>query len=219
MPIFICICISNTDQFELQLGAWTHDNDDDKDSVRFGAVVGATEMSRPVIASAITTMLAFLPLWALGGMTGKMIFSLPAVVMTALGLSLLESLFILPGHMSMAMSVAKNPKRAFMTRLEGRYRRMLGGILEHRVAVLIVFFAALVAILVFVAPRLGIQLFPQDDSAALYIKFDENYGDSCGSVTVEKISDGTCSEIGEQIEQIAFEPWRTFEPWAASWTA
>ena len=143
---------------------------------REAAVVGATEMSRPVIASAITTMLAFLPLWALGGMTGKMIFSLPAVVMTALGLSLLESLFILPGHMSMAMSVAKNPKRAFMTRLEGRYRRMLGGILEHRVAVLIVFFAALVAILVFVAPRLGIQLFPQDDSAALYIKFDAPLG-------------------------------------------
>ena len=143
---------------------------------REAAIVAATEMSRPVIASGITTMLAFLPLWALGGMTGKLTFALPAVVMTALGLSLLESLFILPGHMSMASGVGKNPKRAFMLRLEARYRRILEVVLHHRVAVLFSFVAALVVTFGFVAPRLGMQLFPQDDSNALYIKFDAPLG-------------------------------------------
>jgi multidrug efflux pump subunit AcrB len=53
---------------------------------------------------------------------------------------------------------------------------MLGVVLHHRVLVLMSFVGALVLTFGFVGPRLGIQLFPQDDSKALYIKFDAPLG-------------------------------------------
>jgi multidrug efflux pump subunit AcrB len=137
---------------------------------------GASEMSRPVAASAFTTMLAFLPLWALGGMSGRMTEAMPAVVILALGLSVFESCFILPAHMSLGKQGAETEKRKFVIVLEERYRKLLLACLRHRPIVVTAFFAGLVSIFVFVAPQLGIQLFSQDDSEALYIKVNTPLG-------------------------------------------
>src|SRR5690606_39146087 len=66
------------------------------------AVAGVSDVALPVVASAITTMLAFSPMFSLGGMPGKFAWALPVVVILALTLSLLESFLILPAHMSPA---------------------------------------------------------------------------------------------------------------------
>ena len=133
------------------------------------AVQGAMEMIRPVTASAITTVLAFMPMWSIGGMAGQMLQTMPTVVILALALSLFESFFILPGHMTMAAS--KPPKkRAFVERLEEIYRGLLRRLLHRRVHVITVFFAILMFTFLVIGPRTPVVIFPQDDSQSLFAK-------------------------------------------------
>jgi multidrug efflux pump subunit AcrB len=67
---------------------------------RMAAAIGATrEIARPVTYTVITTVVAFVPLMFLPGMTGKYWAPLPLVVITVLALSLVESLLILPSHL------------------------------------------------------------------------------------------------------------------------
>ena len=64
------------------------------------AVDGVSEVGMPVIAAIITTIVAFLPLFYVGGIMGKFISILPAVVIACLVVSLVECLFLLPAHLS-----------------------------------------------------------------------------------------------------------------------
>lgn len=134
------------------------------------AVRGAAEMARPVLASAITTMLAFMPLWGLGGMSGHLIFAMPAVVVVALAVSVLESFAILPAHLSMGTGRGDTPKRAFLLRWEAAYRSLLERTLARRAWVVAGFFAALVAVFGVIAPRMPVMLFPQDDAQSVFVK-------------------------------------------------
>ncbi len=64
------------------------------------AIAGVKEVGAPVVFAVITTMVAFAPLLAVPGVTGKFFSNIPMVVIPILGLSLLESLFILPAHLA-----------------------------------------------------------------------------------------------------------------------
>ncbi|MEE4359403.1 MAG: efflux RND transporter permease subunit [Desulfococcaceae bacterium] len=66
---------------------------------RKNAVVdGTAEVMLPVISSALTTVLAFLPMLIMSGSTGEFFAQIPKTVSYALIASLLEALFILPIH-------------------------------------------------------------------------------------------------------------------------
>jgi multidrug efflux pump subunit AcrB len=133
------------------------------------ALNGAYEMVRPVTASALTTMLAFVPLMALGGMNGKFISTMPAVVVLALLMSIAESFLILPAHLSMGMGTAGSGKRAFVVRMENRYRQMLRTSLRHRLLLTGSFGAVLLIVFLGIAPRMPILLYSQDDSEAAFV--------------------------------------------------
>ena len=64
------------------------------------AVDGVSEVGMPVIAAVLTTIVAFMPLFYVGGIMGKFISILPAVVIACLVVSLVECLFLLPAHLS-----------------------------------------------------------------------------------------------------------------------
>lgn len=64
------------------------------------AVAGVTEVGMPVVAAVVTTIVAFVPLFYVGGIMGKFISILPAVVIACLVVSLVECLFLLPAHLS-----------------------------------------------------------------------------------------------------------------------
>jgi len=64
------------------------------------AVDGVSEVGMPVIAAIITTIVAFVPLFYVGGIMGKFIAVLPLVVTACLAISLVECLFLLPAHLS-----------------------------------------------------------------------------------------------------------------------
>jgi len=61
-------------------------------------VDGTAEVFLPVVASALTTILAFLPMLMMTGSTGDFFAVIPKTVSYALFVSLIEALFILPIH-------------------------------------------------------------------------------------------------------------------------
>ena len=67
-----------------------------------GAIEGATEISVPVIFAVLTSVAAFMPLLVVPGMMGKVFRGIPLIVIPCLLFSLVESLQILPAHLSRA---------------------------------------------------------------------------------------------------------------------
>ncbi len=70
------------------------------DDGRQAAIEGASEVSKPVIFAVLTTMAAFSPLLAVPGSIGKIMVTPPLIVMSCLAFSLIESLLVLPAHLS-----------------------------------------------------------------------------------------------------------------------
>lgn len=64
------------------------------------AIVGAREIMVPVVFAVSTNVAAFLPLFFIPGSTGKIFMQIPAIVIAVFVVSLTESLFILPAHLS-----------------------------------------------------------------------------------------------------------------------
>ena len=65
-----------------------------------GSIEGAQEIAKPVIFAVLTTVAAFLPLMFVPGMMGKIFRVIPLIVIPCLIFSLVESLGILPAHLS-----------------------------------------------------------------------------------------------------------------------
>ena len=134
------------------------------------ALTGAREMLAPVTAAALTTVLAFAPLAAMGGLPGKIAWQIPTVVIIVLIFSLIESFLVLPAHMSTLKSGTRLQTRAFVRRLEAKYRRALAWVLDHRALTLAVALAAFAAIMGLIRPMVPFILYPQDDADRLFIK-------------------------------------------------
>ena len=73
--------------------------EDHGDGLR-GSIEGAQEISKPVIFAVLTTVAAFTPLLFVPGMMGKIFRVIPLIVIPCLLFSLIESLGILPAHLS-----------------------------------------------------------------------------------------------------------------------
>ncbi len=92
------------------------------------AIDGTIEVGRPVIFSVLTTVAAFLPLMFVSGVMGKFIRVIPFVVIPILIVSLVESLLILPAHLSLGKPVhSSQGVSGFITRI----REKFGSRLEH----------------------------------------------------------------------------------------
>ncbi|MFG0259906.1 MAG: efflux RND transporter permease subunit, partial [Phycisphaerales bacterium JB041] len=89
------------------------------------AIRGANQVAWPVVGTVVTTVLAFFPLTLVEGRMGDLLGALPMVVAAALLLSLIESLFILPLHMSHAPrgtdTRKSGHKQGRLERLESRF--------------------------------------------------------------------------------------------------
>ena len=72
---------------------------DDGNRLR-GSIEGAQAIATPVVFAVLTTVAAFLPLMFVPGTMGKMFRNIPLIVIPCLLFSLIESLNILPAHLS-----------------------------------------------------------------------------------------------------------------------
>lgn len=89
------------------------------------------EVAQPVTTAVLTTVSAFLPLMLLPGILGKFMMVVPMVVSIALLLSLVESFWMLPAHVTALGGDMKNPGRVQRLRIAAmRWVR-------HRYAVLL----------------------------------------------------------------------------------
>ena len=86
------------------------------------AIAGAERVKVPVIFAVLTTITAFSPLLAVGGVIGKILADVPLVVLAVLILSLLECMLVLPHHLS-HLPAAGTIARSSVTRFFERVRK------------------------------------------------------------------------------------------------
>ena len=80
--------------------------EDHGDGLR-GSIEGAQEIVKPVTFAVLTTVAAFMPLMFVPGMMGKIFRVIPLIVIPCLLFSLIESLGILPAHLSHMKKLGK----------------------------------------------------------------------------------------------------------------
>ncbi len=95
------------------------------------SIEGALEVGRPVIFSVLTTIAAFWPLLLGTGAMGKFMRTLPLVVIMVLSGSLIESLLILPSHLSgHKIGNPPGPDHSLKNKKQSAMSRWLKGIIN-----------------------------------------------------------------------------------------
>ena len=83
-----------------------------------GSIEGGQEIAKPVVFAVLTTVAAFMPLMFVPGMLGKMFRVIPLIVIPCLLFSLVESLNILPAHLS---HIPKRGRPGWWRRFQGAF--------------------------------------------------------------------------------------------------
>ncbi|WMS41894.1 efflux RND transporter permease subunit [Acuticoccus sp. MNP-M23] len=94
---------------------------EETDDAKAAASAGATRVWQPILSSVTTTILAFTPLLFLPGSSGSFIAPIASVVIFVLIMSVIESFFVLPKHLS-HLSI-REPRRFSPRRLTEPLRR------------------------------------------------------------------------------------------------
>jgi len=141
------------------------------------AVRGAREIATPVTFSILTNVAAFMPLYFIPGVMGKVFKAIPLVVCTAFMISLFESLFILPAHLGHRQPRKLGALRGwihhrqqtfsrwFIHWVRDRFGPFLDGALSRRYLVIAIAIAILSFFLAYAGSgRMGLGLFPRVES-------------------------------------------------------
>lgn len=145
-------------------------------SGKSAAYEAARETVLPVIGTISTTIVAFGSLFFMGGIMGKFLWSVPAVVMICLAASLVECFVMLPSHLAEYCSKgsAERHGRWYDFLLEA-YRKTLNIVLKKPKSIVFGFFILFIASL-FVAKSTKFELFPGDDVRVVFIQFKGKVG-------------------------------------------
>jgi HAE1 family hydrophobic/amphiphilic exporter-1 len=145
------------------------------------AVAGAAEMGPAIVASTITTLVVFLPLVFVRGVSGVLFQDLALVIVFSLTCSLVVSLSLVPmlaSKLLRARPVA-GPRTGLVGRsfaavgraldgLQGLYGRLLAGALRHRAGTVLIAVAAVVASAL-LAPVIGSEFLPPSDEGEVRV--------------------------------------------------
>jgi len=136
------------------------------------ARLGAREVLWPVIASTATTIAAFLPMFAIGGVLGAFIAVIPVVVSASLAGSLWEAFGVLPSHAAELLHVDRQrprERRVDWSRLLQHYIGWLRWSVHNRYFVALFTTGVLVVALLFALTRIPFQLFGEVDVGQFFI--------------------------------------------------
>jgi len=100
------------------------------DAPEDAAVNGTAVVVFPVIAAVLTTIIAFIPLFFIPGIMGKFIRIMPVPVVAALGISLIEGLFVLPIHLKHLPPPGVPPKLKISIKT-GVFRKKIANTLDY----------------------------------------------------------------------------------------
>lgn len=173
------------------------------------AIIGAGEVTSPIIASTLTSVVVFLPLIFMKGMTGLMYRQLAFVVVFALLCSLATALTIVPMLSSKLLEVSSEPKgrkdslRCRIYRATGRilsgmekvYAKALAWVMKKRRATVLIAAGAMLAAIV-LAMFIGSELMPEADEGEIRVNLDMEAG------TRLEVVDEKMKELEKRLEGI-----------------
>jgi multidrug efflux pump subunit AcrB len=154
------------------------------------AIAGAREVATPVTFSILTNVVAFMPLYFIPGVMGKIFGVIPIVVITVFLISLIESLFVLPAHLShmkpnrhtkgplgFLHNLQQRFSHAFTRWIRTLYAPVLCKLLHFRYLTIAVACAVLILIASLVASgRMGMTLMPRSESDFAVVSVSLPYG-------------------------------------------
>jgi len=153
------------------------------------AIAGVREVTLPVVFSVLTNLVSFLPIYFIPGHLGLVFKVMPLVVTAVFSVSLIESLFILPAHLS-HQGRKKPPwplnhlerwqnrfSQAFESFVRNQFGAFLRMMIRHRYAVIALGIAMIAALYGYVASgRMGLEMFPKSESDYAYCAATLPYG-------------------------------------------
>lgn len=144
------------------------------------AIQGAREVAMPVTFSVLTNMTAFLPLLFVAGFMGKIFKYIPLVVIAVFSISLIESLFVLPAHLSHVGRKKSLGPLFYLSEWQSKFSRQVERLIwngfgpalrraaRYRYIVIAFALAVLIGTVGFVQSRMGLVLFPRTESNFAY---------------------------------------------------
>jgi len=188
------------------------------------AVNGVSEVAMPVLAAVTTTIVAFIPLMYVGGTMGKFIAILPVVVIACLAISLVESLLLLPAHLSHLPDLNRKKKLwgpfaliernrlavsvGLETFIEKRYVPFIAKVLNWRYVSLAIAVAVLIVSMGLVKGGLvKFQVFPKLDGFVITstVEFPEGTPPDVTSEALEQI-ESAFNRLAEKTPTTSGEP-------------
>ncbi len=175
---------------------------------------GARRMLAPVLASSLTTIAAFLPLLLVGGRMGNIMSAIPMVIIAVIIASLIESFFILPGHLRHAFVHAhRGHKTALRRRLDDGFAHFRDRLFRPLARLALVYrgltlaLAAAMLILavgLVVSGKVGWRFFPSPESTTIYANIRFVAGTGSDKVDrflehLEQALEQTIEDLDEQV--------------------
>jgi len=195
------------------------------DPLEGAAVNGAEEVTAAVIASTLTTMVVFLPLIFVRGMSGVMFKQLSIVVSFSLLCSLTVALTVVPMLSARILPAAPTDDKfrhtfrgrvfelsgRFFKALENGYKKLLHLALANRAFVVIVAVLLLTASLMF-TPYIGVELMPSSDEGEVRVEAEMQVGTRLNLLdekfkVIEKIVNESVPEIQNIVTTVGGSRW------------
>jgi multidrug efflux pump subunit AcrB len=141
---------------------------------------GARRMFVPVVASSLTTIAAFLPLMMVGGIMGNILFDIPLIVICVISASLVESFFVLPGHLRHSFAHLKRDnedRTSLRARLDSafdhfrnhQFRQLITWAVNHRsITVALALSSLIISVAMLAGGRINFSFFPSPESQIVY---------------------------------------------------
>jgi HAE1 family hydrophobic/amphiphilic exporter-1 len=193
--------------------------------LELAAVDGAAEVTAAVVASTLTTLVVFLPLVFMRGMSGVMFKQLSIVVAFSLLCSLAAALTLVP--MLCAKILPSGPRNAIgsgtlnrrlyeasgrlLTGMENGYKRLLHLALSHRVLV-VIGASALLAVSLLLVRYVGAELMPSTDEGEVRVEVEMQVGTRLDLLdskfrVVEQIVNESVPEIRNVVANVGGARW------------
>ncbi len=153
------------------------------------AIRGARDVAVPISFSILTNIVAFMPLYFVPGMVGKIFVIFPFVVGSVFVISWVEALFILPSHLAHSKSNGRTRIGAWLHLrqqafshsirhfIRDRYGPVVRVCLRNRYLTVAAGIAVLITMIGYVSSgRMGFVLMPQTDSDRSVVEAELPYG-------------------------------------------
>jgi multidrug efflux pump subunit AcrB len=163
---------------------------------RIQSVLKATKMMlMPIVASSLTTIVAFFPLLLIGGAVGQIQSEMPKTMIAIILASFIECFFILPAHLMSSLPKSDVPvgkvgwrerfNRRFDAFRDGPFRRCVEFCFRERYATVFFTLGALaVTVTMLLTGRVGFDFFPKVEPNILYANIAFSAGGSRGKTIV-----------------------------------